>query len=271
MAQILWHLSRINFYNLLDILLVALLFYALLSVLQGTRAVPLLRGLTIVFILVLIVRTVFNVPTVGWLLDRALPALLVLIPVVFQPELRRALENLGQTMPWYVRPWSTTAADEMRDIVSEIATACFEMSRHHIGALIVMERTIRLDEYAERGTRLEARLSARFLQSLFYPNSPLHDGAVLVRRGRILAASVVLPLSEDVLDSYQYGTRHRAAIGISEATDAVAVVVSEETGAVSVAQRGRIVRWLDRDKLIGLLEALLRLHDVRESSGRRKR
>lgn len=261
MAQILWLLSRLDLNNLLDILLVALLFYFLLTVLQGTRAVPLLRGLLIVILLTLVLRSVFNLTTLGWLLDNALPAMIIMIPVLFQPELRRALENLGQG-PWSRRPWSPSAAQEMHQIISEIALACAELSRQRIGALIVLERSIRLDEYAERGIRLDARLSARLLESIFYPNAPLHDGAVLIRGNRVLAAGCVLPLSEDVLDSYQYGMRHRAAIGVSETTDAVAVVVSEETGAMAVAQRGRMVRWLDREKLIGLLEALLHLHEV---------
>ena len=270
MSQVLWLLSRIDLRNLVDILLVALLFYALLAVLQGTRAIPLLRGLVIVLLLVLVLRTLFSLPTLGWLLDSVLPALLVTIPVLFQPELRRALENLGHTVPWSRRPWSASGAQEMRQVLDEVVKACTELSRRKIGALIVLERTVRLDEYIERGIRLDARLSAQLLQNIFYPNAPLHDGAVLVRGGSLMAAGSVLPLSEDVLDSYQYGTRHRAAIGISEVTDAIAIVVSEETGAISVAQRGRIVRWLDRPKLVGLLEALLRLNEVR-TSGRRKR
>lgn len=271
MSQVLWLFSQISWLNLVDILLVALLCYGLLTVLQGTRAIPLLRGLVVVLLLILALRTLFSLPTLGWLLDSVLPALLVTIPVVFQPELRRALETLGHKVPWSRRPWRSEAAQEMRQVVDEIVKACLELSRQKIGALIVVERTVRLDEFVERSVRLDARLSAQLLQNIFYPNAPLHDGAVLVRGGLLLAAGSVLPLSEDVLDSYQYGTRHRAAIGISEATDAVAVVVSEETGAISVAQRGRIVRWLDRAKLVGLLEALLRLNEVREPAARRKR
>ena len=270
MSQVLWLLSRLDPVNLIDILLVALLFYGLLAVLQGTRAVPLLRGLVIVLLLVLLARSLFSLPTLGWLLDNSLPALLVTIPVLFQPELRRALENLGHTIPWARRPWTTSGAQEMRQVLDELVKSCLELSRQHIGALVVIERTVRLDEYAERGVRLDAFLSAQLLQNIFYPNAPLHDGAVLVRRDQLLAAGCVLPLSEDVLDSYQYGTRHRAAIGISEVTDAIAIVVSEESGAISVAQRGRIVRWLDRAKLVGLLEALLRLNEVRTTPGRKK-
>lgn len=271
MSQVLSVFARLDPRNLLDILLVALLFYGLLGLLKGTRAAPLLRGLAIFLLLVLVVRSLFNLPSLGWLIDNTLPALFVTIPVVFQPELRRALENLGQTIDWNRRPWKTPAAEEMQHTIHEIADACSEMSRQRLGALIVLERTIRLDEFAERGVRLDARVSSELLLNLFFPNSPLHDGAVVVRRGRILAAGCVLPLSEDVLDSYQYGMRHRAAIGVSEETDAVAVLVSEETGAIAVAQRGRIVRWLDRDKLIGLLEALFRLREEQTSVGRRKR
>ncbi|MBN1485961.1 MAG: diadenylate cyclase CdaA [Chloroflexia bacterium] len=269
MSQVLWILSRLNPRSLLDILLVALLFYGLLSLLQGTRAVPLLRGLILVLLFILVIRSVLRLPTMAWLLDSAVPALIVTIPVLFQPELRRALENLGQSGIWIRRPWSKSGAQQMHQTIERIADACMEMSRQRIGALIIMERSVSLDEYASLGTLLEARLSSELLLNLFYPKSPLHDGAVLVRKARILAAGCVLPLSEDVLDSYQYGMRHRAAIGISEQTDAVSVVVSEETGAIAVAQRGRIVRWLDRNKLVGLLQALFRLDQVRERPGRK--
>jgi uncharacterized protein (TIGR00159 family) len=264
-------LSRFDLFSLLDILLVTILFYALLTVLRGTRAVALLRGLFIVFLLILVIRAALDLTTLGWLLDNVLPALIVTIPVVFQPELRRALESLGQTGPWSRRPWSTSATQEIYQTIQEVAAACKDMSRQRVGALIVMERTIRLDEYAEGATYLDARLSRQLLLDIFYPNSPLHDGAALVRKSRILAAASVLPLSEDILDSYQYGTRHRAAIGISEQTDAVAVVVSEETGVISVAQKGRIVRWLDQEKLIGLLKALFYVEEDSSNQRRRRR
>ncbi len=254
-------LSRFDWSSLLDILLVTLLLYGLLSLLRGTRAVALLRGLLVILLLILVIPSVLKLTTLGWILDNALPALIVTIPIVFQPELRRALESLGQTGLWARRPWNRSSAQKMRQAVDEIAAACSEMSRQRIGALIVIERTILLDEFAERAVLLDARLSRQLLVDLFFPNSPLHDGAVIIRQGRVLAAGVVLPLSEDILDSYQYGTRHRAAIGISEETDAVAVVVSEETGVISMAQRGRIVRWLDAERLTRLLVTLLHLDE----------
>lgn len=271
MSQVIAVFSHFDLQNLLDILLVALLFYGLLYLLRGTRAAPLLRGLFVLILFVLVLRSVLNVPTLGWLLDQVVPALIVTIPVIFQPELRRVLENLGQRLPWSRQPWTTSAAEEMRHVIEEVAEACAEMSRRRLGALVVMERSTPLDEFAAAGVRLDAHLSSQLLLNIFFPNAPLHDGAALVRRSQVLAAGAVLPLSEDVLDSYQYGMRHRAAIGISEETDAVAVVVSEETGAISVAQRGRIVRWLDQEKLVGLLEALFRLHNVRDNSGGRRR
>lgn len=271
MSQVFWIFSRLDVQSLLDIFLVAALFYGLLTLLRGTRAVPLLRGLFILFLLVLLIRSLLNLSTLVWLLDNAVPALLITIPVIFQPELRRALENLGRTGPWARASWSTSAAQEIQQTIRQVATACQEMSQQRIGALIVIERSIHLDEYAEVGTLLDAQLSSPLLLNLFHPNTPLHDGAVLLRRDRVLAAGCVLPLSEDILDSYQYGMRHRAAIGISEETDAVAVVVSEETGGISVAQRGRIVRWLDREKLIGLLEALFHLEEEGPDLNRRRR
>src|SRR5439155_20112028 len=189
-------------------------------------------------------------------------ALLVGIPIIFQPELRRALEQLGRTGA------SLTLRRRPGDIVSTIdaiVTACTQFSRQHTGALIVLERQTGLQEYADRGVPLDAEVTSQLIVSIFYPNAPLHDGAIIVRSTRVVAASAVLPLSDQVLGTQHYGTRHRAALGISEHSDAVAVVVSEEKGTIGVATNGRLVHNLTAERLRTVLAGLLNVtlpHDA---------
>ena len=244
--------------NLLDILLVALLFWWLLDVIRGTRAVQLLRGVIVLLIGSLAIGSVLPLQTLGWLLENAVrPALFVGIPVLFQPELRRALETLGRTGDLLTRRPFTTPNGDMSGTITLLARAAAQLSQRQTGALIVIERNTGLQEYADRGVLVDARLSVALLLNIFFPNAPLHDMAVIVRSGRILAANVVLPLSENVVGSMRYGTRHRAALGISEQSDALALVVSEETGSISVANNGRIVRHLNEARLRKLLAELL--------------
>jgi diadenylate cyclase len=246
--------------NVLDVLLVALLFWWLLGVIRGTRAVQLLRGITIVLILAFAVEATLQLRTLQWLLSNVVrPALIVAIPVLFQPELRRALERLGRTEVFTRRPFSANQ-NELANAIDVIVRATAQLSKQQTGALIVIERTIGLQEYADRGVTLDARLSVPLLLNIFFVNSPLHDLAVIIRGNRTLAANVVLPLSENIVGTPRYGSRHRAALGISEVTDAIAIVVSEETGNISVAVNGRMVRRLTEERLRRLLAELL---DVR--------
>jgi uncharacterized protein (TIGR00159 family) len=195
-----------------------------------------------------------------WLLQNVIqPALLVAIPVLFQPELRRALEGLGRTNDLFGRPFGRANRFELVETVNGVARAAQQLSQQGVGALMVIERETGLQEYADRGVILEARLAVPLLLNIFYPNSPLHDMAVIVRNNRILAANVVLPLSEDVGGPRRYGTRHRAAKGISEQSDAIAVVVSEETGAISVVTDGRMVSYLNEARLRNMLAGLLKV------------
>ncbi|NWF80625.1 MAG: TIGR00159 family protein [Chloroflexi bacterium] len=247
-------------FALIDILVVALLFYWLLGVVRGTRAVQLLRGIGIVLAVTIFVGTVARnqLQTLAWLLSTIItPALIVGVPVLFQPELRRALESLGRSSELLSRPLSGTNRSELLETIQSISRAATQLSQQKIGALIVIERNSRLQEYAERGVLLDSRISTALLLNIFYPNSPLHDMAVIVRGNRILAANVVLPLSEDVIGPRRYGTRHRAAKGISEQTDALAVVVSEETGAISLVQDGRMASYLTEARLRTMLAGLL--------------
>ncbi len=258
--------SRLNPLNspfaILDILIIALLFYWLLSVISGTRAVQLLRGVGIVLVLTILVGTVARdqLTTLAWLLSTIItPALIVGVPVLFQPELRRALESLGRSSELLSRPLTGINRSEVLETITIIARAAQQLSQQGTGALIVIERTTQLQEYADRGVLLDSRVSTPLLLNIFYPNSPLHDMAVIVRGTRILAANVVLPLSEDVIGPRRYGTRHRAAKGISEQTDAIAVVVSEETGAISLVQDGRMASYLTETRLRSMLAGLLRV------------
>lgn len=245
---------------LLDIIIVALIFFWLLGVIRGTRAVQLLRGVGVLLALSLILGSLLPLETLRWLLQNAIqPALLVAIPVLFQPELRRALESLGRTNDLFGRSFGRANRSELLETINGVARAAQQLSQQGVGALMVIERETGLQEYADRGVILESRLAVPLLLNIFYPNSPLHDMAVIVRNNRILAANVVLPLSEDVGGPRRYGTRHRAAKGISEQSDAIAVVVSEETGAISLVTDGRMVSYLNESRLRNMLAGLLKV------------
>lgn len=249
-------LLRLDLASVIDILLVSIIFYALLTIIQGTQAVQLLRGLMIIVIITVLVTSVFQLTAFSWLIRNSLPALLVAIPVVFQPELRRLLERLGRSTGGflYVRSQETV----VREVIQTVARACNRLSQNRHGALIVLERETGLQDVIETGVRLDAEVSEELLLTLFYPNTALHDGAVIMRQDCVVAAGCVLPLSTANGADRHLGTRHRAAIGVTEASDAIAVVVSEETGVVSIAHNGRIIRRLDEKRLTKILNALYR-------------
>jgi len=251
-----WIIERITWLDLLDILLVALVFFVILYLVRGTRAVPLLRGIILLIILLALLGSAFQLRAFGWLLERALPALLVALPVIFQPELRRALERLGRAGSLFTRaPGQQTNLDRS---IATIVEACRILARRRVGALIVLERETGLQEYIETGVVLDAVASPELLISIFDPHTNLHDGGVVMRNGRVLAAACVLPLSTAFLDDRRLGLRHRAALGVTEETDAVAVVVSEERGTISVTHNGRIIRDLDPERLERVLRAFHR-------------
>jgi diadenylate cyclase len=263
-----WLLSQLsNPRNVFDILVVALIIYWLLWVAQGTRATQLIRGIVTLLAVVFLVGTTFQLTALNWVLGQTWPVLLISLPVIFQPEIRRALEQLGQTRSWL--PQLLPRPDEMAGrTVDELVKAATQLARHRYGALIVLERETGLQNYVERGVPIDGLLTRQLLINLFYPNSPLHDGAAVVRDGRIVAASVVLPLSDNTAAASQLGTRHRAAIGITEQSDAIAVVISEETGQISIAQNGQLIRNLDAERLDEQLRAMLNLDDADRERGR---
>lgn len=254
MSDILFILSRLDFNSLIDILLVALVFYWLLTLIQGTQAVQLLRGILILSVLAAIVASALTTLTAfSWLIDKVLPALLVAIPVIFQPELRRALDRVGRTSRIFA---SSGQGTQIERAIMAVTEAALSMSRLRHGALIVFERNTGLAEHIETGIRLDAIISSDLLTTLFFPTTPLHDGGVIIRGDKIVAAAVVLPLGENTPVGLEpLGTRHRAALAITAMSDAIAVIVSEETGLVSVAHSGRLIRGLDKIRLEQVLKA----------------
>lgn len=253
MSEILWVLSRVRVSDVVDILLVATVLYLLLQLIKGTQAIQLLRGVIIFVFLAVLLGSLLRLTAFSWLIGNAVPALLVAIPVIFQPELRRALERLGRAGGLIDRPMREAAANRA---IIQVARACRMLAQARHGAIVVLERNTGLEDYVDTGVRVNARVSSEMLLTIFYPNTALHDGAVILREDRIVAAAVLLPLSNSRVSDRHLGTRHRAALGISEQTDAIAVVVSEETGTISVAHNGRMVRHLDENRLRSILQKL---------------
>ncbi len=242
MSDILWAFTRLDWLSIIDILLVASIFYLLLRIIRGTRAVQLLRGIIILVMLTSLLTNVLKLRAFSFLIRNSIPALLVAIPVIFQPEIRRALEHLGRA--WLLRQEATSGL-----VIEQISRACARLSELHYGALIVIERETGLEEYLDTGVRVDGTLSAELLLTIFSPGTVLHDGAVIVRGDRILAAACILPISDEIAMDPSLGLRHRAAVGITEESDAISVVVSEETGIISLAEGGTLVRHLDEKRL----------------------
>ncbi|ADO77773.1 diadenylate cyclase CdaA [Halanaerobium praevalens] len=230
--------------SLLDIFIITFIIYYLLNIISGTRAVQLIKGLGLIF-LVALFSQLLELNTVNWFLDSFLTIIMVALPIVFQPELRRALEQIGRGGFLKEQFWQNWGPKEINEIVLAIA----EMSEQKIGALIVVSRRVGLKNYIETGIQLEAKISKQLLYSIFQHESPLHDGALIIENAKIKAASCFLNLSTRSDINPRLGTRHRAAIGITEDSDALALVVSEETGVISVAEEGQLSRHLDKSEL----------------------
>jgi diadenylate cyclase len=247
-----WFFQHLDWLSVVDILLVALIFYWLLFLVRGTQAVPLLRGVLILVVLAVLTTSIFPLRAFSWLVHNAVPALLVAIPVIFQPELRRALERLGRTGSLLALPsWEAM----IEGTLDQTCLACEHLSERRHGALIVLERETGLQEHIDTGAELHSKVSTELLETIFFPNTALHDGAVIIRQDQVVAAACVLPLARGHIANRQLGLRHRAAIGITEQSDAVAIVVSEETGIISIAHNGRIIRRLGGRRLRKLLAA----------------
>jgi diadenylate cyclase len=271
--QLVFLFQRLDWLDALDILLVTAIFFIVLTLVRDTHAMVLMRGVIFFAIVLMLLTSLVSLPAFSWFVGTVLPALVISVPVVFAPEIRRVLERLGRAgngaMFWR-QPRTTN--EIVLETIKTIVTSAARLSVHQYGALIILQGTISLEEYASTGVRLDATPTPELMLQIFYPNTPLHDGAVIISNEcRVAAASCVMPLSSSgVLNrspERQMGLRHRAALGSSEASDAIAVVVSEETGDISVAQGGRLIHRLNRERLENILMAFYRTSDLEPKSG----
>lgn len=242
-----------TFISIVDVLLVWLVIYQLIKVVKGTKAVQLLKGIFAI-VIARILTELFDLTTLGWLIDQVLSWGVLAVIIIFQPELRRALEQLGRG-----RLFARTLLEEEEErkrLLEAFSKSVNYMAKRRIGALIAIEKETGLNEYIETGTPLDSKVTSELLINIFIPNAPLHDGAVILQRNRIAAASCYLPLSESPFISKELGTRHRAALGLSEVSDAVIIIVSEETGAISLATEGDLHRDVNIEEFGERLEKL---------------
>jgi diadenylate cyclase len=258
-ANLVFIFERLDWVNVVDLILVTMVFFGILLLVRGTLAMVLLRG-ALVFVALIAVLASFEVlPAFSWLVRVTIPAILFAIPVIFAPEIRHALERLGRAGTLIP---SERHSQTVKDTISAIVYATARLSNRHHGAIIVIQRRDNLDEFIRTGVTLNAAISPELLLQIFYPNTPLHDGAVIVSDSHIIAAACVLPLSASGVltesPERQMGLRHRAALGISEVSDAISIVISEEIGSISVVHGGRMIRRLDADRLENILGAFYR-------------
>jgi diadenylate cyclase len=240
--------------NVLDIMIVAYIFYKLYALIKETRAEQLIKGLVLI-VVVMKLSEILGLITLHWLIQNTLTVGLIAVIVIFQPELRKALERLGRSRILTRKFFDSD--EEIEKLVDEITLAAVNLSSSRTGALIVIEQDTGLNDYIESGVTIDGIASSALLENIFVENTPLHDGAVIIRRDRIVAAACVLPLTEQVV-SKELGTRHRAGIGISEVCDAIAVIVSEETGNISLAINGKLTRNYNSERLKNVLTKILK-------------
>ncbi len=251
---------------IVDIAVVAYFFYKIFTLIRGTRAVQLLKGVAFLFVLVSLTQWA-RLYTVNWILVQARTMLLVALPIVFQPELRRGLEQIGRGK-FFTRSMFRYQEEDVEKTVEELVTACFRLSSEKTGGLVVIERDTGLEEYMEDAVRIDGLVTSKLLENIFVFGSPLHDGAVIIRGDRVAVAASFLPPTQDPV-TVELGSRHRAALGITQVSDALAVVVSEETGTVSLASGGRLIRGLDAKTLKEKLLEAVSPQTVTQISSRR--
>lgn len=261
MAEFLSQFRNFELRSAIDIIVVAVVFYQFYMLIKRTRAVQLVKGVMVLLVLFLLAKH-FQLTSITWLLDKLLQMFVIAIPVVFQPELRKALEQLGRGR-FFTRHPSAPGVDTLEQVVEELVRCTQVLSKNRIGALIVLERQTGVQDFVETGIKIDGMVSSEFLVNIFIPNTPLHDGAVIIRHDRVAAAGCFLPLSVNPNINKELGTRHRAALGLTEITDSLALVVSEETGAISIGIDGTLTRFTDEK---ALKELLLRELDVKSNS-----
>ena len=239
--------TTMEWIDYLDIFVVAVILYRMYHMISDTRAITLVKGLMVLVLLTVICQWM-NLHVMSWLLERSMNWLFVALPILFQPELRRALEHIGQGQ-FLTKSASLLDKKDAEKAVDEIVKTAKKLSQTKTGALMVIEREMKLNDISVTGIHIDGLISSEFLLNVFIVNTPLHDGAAIIRGNRLISAACVLPLTENHELSTELGTRHRAAIGLSEQCDALIVVVSEETGTISVAENGRMMRHLDEQTL----------------------
>lgn len=238
--QFVYTISNVRVFDIIDILIIAFIIYKVIAFLRETRAGQLVKGIVLLFALYAF-AIAFDLAVLRWLLSAVFGSAIVAVAIIFQPELRRMLERVGQTKIGNLQS-SGEVGEHLLESIEKICNAAEQMQKTKTGALIVFERKTQLGEIINTGTVIDAQTSESLVSNIFYPKSPLHDGAVIVRDGRIYAASCILPLTQSTAFSSQLGTRHRAAIGMTENSDAIVLIVSEETGTISIAYNGQITR-----------------------------
>lgn len=259
-SEILFLGQRFSRKSIIDILVVTVIFFIVLRFIKGSQAHSLLRGLVTIFVVISLLYVLLDLPALNWVIGNTLPTLMILIPVLYAPEIRRAFERMGR-MESFRELFSAAPpnAEEMSDIIDVLVTATFMLASRTHGALIVLQKFDDLSKYTQTGVPMDTVVTPESLLQIFYPNTPLHDGAVVIKNGRIQAAACVIPLSSrNVLDktpSRQMGLRHRAALGMSENNDSITIVVSEESGTVSIANEGKITRGISPERLKAYLES----------------
>jgi len=247
-------IRQIRWQDLLDIGIIAFLVYRALHIVRGSRAMQMIIGLAVILVAYVSSRAL-ELFTLNWILDNFLASIILVIIVIFQSDIRRALTQVG-TAPRFTQ--AERMVQRREDIIEEVAQAAVAMAAKHVGALIVFEREVGLNEYMEIGTRLDARVSRELLESVFLPHSPIHDGALVIQNGRVTAVRCLLPLSTNPHLKQSWGTRHRAALGVTEETDAVAVVISEQEGAVTLVVAGNVTENVDGTRLRSALHDLIK-------------
>ena len=240
--------------DFVDIAIIAFFLYKLIILTKETRAFQLLKGIAFLFLAALI-SDLLQLQTLSWMLNSVLASGIVVLVVLFQPELRRALEHIGRGKIFNSGLLQGFKPEE-NEIVNEMQMAILSLAKRRVGALIVIEQRTGLGEIIATGTRIDGVISAPLIENIFEPNTPLHDGAVIIRDGVITAAACFLPLAEDIAVARELGTRHRAALGVSSISDSITIVVSEETGVISFAREGKLVRYIDQKALRDLLESI---------------
>lgn len=244
-----------SIFSVIDILVVYFIFYKGYSLIKETRAEQLLKGIVLIFLLIPI-SDLFNLTMLNWILENTLTISVISLIIIFQPEIRKALEHIGRTS--FVDKIIYEDEETMIDVVNEIVDAVEVLAKDRVGALIVIEQMTGLGDVINTGTRINGDVSSALLQNIFVVNTPLHDGATIIRNDKIVAAGCFLPLTNDDRLNKQLGTRHRAGIGVTEVTDCITIIVSEETGVISMALNGRLLRNYDKEKLRNVLLKIMR-------------